>query len=95
MTANADLRRLAKTVSRQPEWILALAASLVVVWLHFYFLQHAGVSGGTKSTSSTCPAAIPGRDVEGFVSSADAAAGQWLDGHWAGSKRLNLRLLAL
>jgi hypothetical protein len=42
MAANANLRRLAKTVSRQPEWILALAASLAVVWLHFYFLGHAG-----------------------------------------------------
>jgi hypothetical protein len=27
---------------RQPEWILALAASLAVVWLHFFFLRHAG-----------------------------------------------------
>jgi hypothetical protein len=42
MAANAYLRRLAKTVSRQPEWILALIASLAVVWLHFYFLRHAG-----------------------------------------------------
>jgi hypothetical protein len=42
MAASANLRRLAKTVSRQPEWILALAASLAVVWLHFYFLWHAG-----------------------------------------------------
>ena len=42
MTANANLRRLAKLISRQPEWILALAASLAVVWLHFFFLWHAG-----------------------------------------------------
>ena len=42
MAANANLRRLAKTVSRQPEWILALAVSLAVVWLHFFFLRHAG-----------------------------------------------------
>jgi hypothetical protein len=42
MAANAYLRRLAKTVSRQPEWILALIASLAVIWLHFYFLWHAG-----------------------------------------------------
>ncbi len=42
MAANANLRRLAKTVSRQPEWILALAIGLAVIWLHFYFLWHAG-----------------------------------------------------
>jgi hypothetical protein len=42
MAANANLRRLAKTVSRQPEWILALTISLAVVWLHFFFLWHAG-----------------------------------------------------
>ncbi len=42
MAASANLRRLAKKVSRQPEWILALAATLAVVWLHFYFLWHAG-----------------------------------------------------
>ena len=42
MAANANLRRLAKLISRQPEWILALAASLAVVWLHFFFLWHAG-----------------------------------------------------
>ena len=42
MAASAKLRGLAKTVSRQPEWILALAISLAVVWLHFFFLWHAG-----------------------------------------------------
>jgi hypothetical protein len=42
MAASANLRRLAKAVSRQPEWILALAVSLAVVWLHFFFLWHAG-----------------------------------------------------
>ena len=42
MAATAILRRLAKTISRQPEWILALTASLAVVWLHFFFLLHAG-----------------------------------------------------
>ena len=42
MAASANLRGLAKTISRQPEWILALAASVAVVWLHFYFLWHAG-----------------------------------------------------
>jgi len=42
MAASANLRRLAKTVSRRPEWILALAVSLAVVWLHFFFLRHAG-----------------------------------------------------
>ena len=42
MAVTANLRRLAKSVSRQPEWILALAISLAVVWLHFYFLWHAG-----------------------------------------------------
>lgn len=42
MAASANLRRLAKAVLRQPEWILALAASVAVVWLHFYFLWHAG-----------------------------------------------------
>ena len=29
-------------ILRQPEWILAAAASLAAVWLHFYFLGHAG-----------------------------------------------------
>ena len=29
-------------ILRQPEWILAVAASLAAVWLHFYFLGHAG-----------------------------------------------------
>ena len=42
MAVTAKLRRLAKSVSRQPEWILALAISLAVVWLHFHFLSHAG-----------------------------------------------------
>ena len=42
MAASAKFRRLAKTISRQPEWILALAATSAVVWLHFYFLSHAG-----------------------------------------------------
>lgn len=42
MAASANLRRMAKTVSRQPEWILALAATVAVVWLHFFFLLHAG-----------------------------------------------------
>jgi len=42
MVASANLRRLVKAVSRQPEWILALAVSLAVIWLHFYFLFHAG-----------------------------------------------------
>jgi hypothetical protein len=42
MAASANLRLLAKKVSRQPEWILALAVSLAVVWLHLYFLWHAG-----------------------------------------------------
>jgi hypothetical protein len=42
MASTATLRRLAKTVSRQPEWILALAVGLAVVCLHFYFLCHAG-----------------------------------------------------
>jgi hypothetical protein len=42
MAATENLRRLAKTVLRQPEWILALTVSLAVVWLHFYFLLHAG-----------------------------------------------------
>jgi hypothetical protein len=42
MAANSNLRRLAKTVWRQPEWILAPAISLAVVWLHFFFLRHAG-----------------------------------------------------
>jgi hypothetical protein len=42
MAASANLRRLAKTILRQPEWILALAASVAIVWLHFYFLWHAG-----------------------------------------------------
>jgi ABC-type multidrug transport system fused ATPase/permease subunit len=42
MASTAKLRRLAKTVSRQPEWILALAATVAVVWLHFFFLLHAG-----------------------------------------------------
>lgn len=27
---------------RRPEWVLALAATLAVVWLHFYFWRHAG-----------------------------------------------------
>jgi hypothetical protein len=42
MAVTANLRRLAKTISRQPEWILALVVSLAVVWLHFFFLWHAG-----------------------------------------------------
>jgi hypothetical protein len=42
MASTAKLQRLAKTVSRQPEWILALAATVAVVWLHFFFLVHAG-----------------------------------------------------
>jgi hypothetical protein len=42
MASTATLQRLAKTVSRQPEWILALAATVAVVWLHFFFLLHAG-----------------------------------------------------
>ena len=42
MAASATLQRLVKIVSRQPEWILALAASLAVVGLHFFFLWHAG-----------------------------------------------------
>ena len=42
MASTAKLQRLAKTVSRQPEWILALAATLAVVWLHLFFLLHAG-----------------------------------------------------
>ena len=42
MASTAKLRRLAKTVSRQPEWILALAATVAVVWLHFFFLLHVG-----------------------------------------------------
>lgn len=31
-----------KLILRQPEWVLAAAASLAVVWLHFFFLWHAG-----------------------------------------------------
>jgi hypothetical protein len=42
MAASANLRLLVKSISRQPEWILALAVSLAVIWLHFYFLLHAG-----------------------------------------------------
>jgi hypothetical protein len=42
MASTTKLQRLAKTVSRQPEWILALAATVAVVWLHFFFLLHAG-----------------------------------------------------
>jgi hypothetical protein len=42
MAASANLRRLAKTITRQPEWILALAATMAVIWLHSYFLCHAG-----------------------------------------------------
>ena len=42
MAAIATFRRLAKTVWRQPDWILALAISLAAVWLHFFFLCHAG-----------------------------------------------------
>ena len=42
MAATATLRRLAKTVWRQPDWILALAISLAAIWLHFFFLCHAG-----------------------------------------------------
>jgi len=29
-------------ILRQPEWILAVAASLAAIWFHFYFLGHAG-----------------------------------------------------
>jgi hypothetical protein len=42
MAANANLRGLAQTISRRPEWILALAATLVAVGLHFFFLSHVG-----------------------------------------------------
>jgi len=42
MASTAKFQQLAKTVSRQPEWILALAATVTVVWLHFFFLLHAG-----------------------------------------------------
>lgn len=38
------MKRVAPTnlILRQPEWILAVAASLAAVWLHFYFLGRAG-----------------------------------------------------
>jgi hypothetical protein len=42
MASTANPGRLAKAISRQPEWILALAATSAVVWLHFFFLWHAG-----------------------------------------------------
>lgn len=42
MAATATFRRLAKTVWRQPDWMLALAISLAAVWLHVFFLCHAG-----------------------------------------------------
>lgn len=42
MAATTNLQRLAKAISRRPEWILALAATVVVVWLHFFFLSHVG-----------------------------------------------------
>jgi len=42
MASTANPGRLAKAISRRPEWILALGVSLTVVWLHFYFLWHAG-----------------------------------------------------
>ena len=42
MAATTTLRRLAKTVWLQPDWILALAISLAAIWLHIFFLCHAG-----------------------------------------------------
>jgi hypothetical protein len=42
MAANSNPRRLANAVSHRPEWILTLAIASTVIWLHFYFLWHAG-----------------------------------------------------
>lgn len=42
MAATTNLRRLATTILRQPEWILALAVTTVIIWLHFFFLLHVG-----------------------------------------------------
>jgi hypothetical protein len=42
MAANTNYRRIPKILTLQPEWILAFAVSLAVVWLHFLFLWHAG-----------------------------------------------------
>ena len=42
MAATANSPQLARIISRQPEWILALAATVAVVWLHFFFLWHVG-----------------------------------------------------
>ena len=87
MAATAKLRRLAKTVSRQPEWILALAISLAVVWLHFFFLRHAGGFWRDEvNLINLSGSTFAGGNVEGFVSGADAAAGQRLDGHRPGPK---------
>jgi hypothetical protein len=30
------------SILRQPEWVAALIASVFIVWLHFFFLRHAG-----------------------------------------------------
>ncbi len=42
MAANANFRGLAKTISRRPEWILALAVTLAAICLNFYFLWRVG-----------------------------------------------------
>ena len=37
-----NIRPLAKQIMRQPDWLAAFAVTLVILWLHFFFLRHAG-----------------------------------------------------
>ena len=43
---------------RQTAWLAAISMTIAAVWLHFYFLFHAGGFGTTKSISSILPDAI-------------------------------------
>jgi hypothetical protein len=42
MSATTNIRPFSKGILRQPDWIAAFAISGLIVWLHFYFLMHAG-----------------------------------------------------
>lgn len=42
MPATANIRPFSKDVLRQPDWLAAFAISGMIVWLHIYFLMHAG-----------------------------------------------------
>src|SRR5277367_3222499 len=42
MPATTDFRPFSKDVLRRPDWLAAFAISGMIVWLHIYFLMHAG-----------------------------------------------------